>query len=378
MSKKLILALSLLLALTLTACNTSPETPSGGGSPASDESTATNEVASGESTVDADDSAAADDITSSGDSAASLNFIYSADLNAIANWGAMVTPGGGEGSVTKGDEAAIIKAAEDGWGGVQSEPFTIDLSKNPLLFVQIMESNDGFKWGAKFTPSDPVVEDHEWGFYLIADNNFKWNNYAVVDLRERLGDFIDLYGESIEGVLWIYAAGGPEAEVEVTSVKIANQTPDPFIYSTDFDAISAWRAMVTPGGGEGSVAKGDRAATIKAAEDGWGGVQSESITIDLSKDPLLFVQIMECNDGFRWGAKFTPSEPVVEDHEWGFYLIADNDFKWNNYAVVDLKERMSDFIDLYGKSIEGVLWIYAAGSPEAEVEVTSVKIANQK
>jgi len=307
-----------------------------------------------------------------------LSFIYEADFEAISEWGSMVTPGGGEGSVTKGDNAAIIKAAADGWGGVQSEPITIDLSKNPFLFVQVMENHDGFVWGAKFTPSDPIIEDHAWGFYLIADNNFKWNNYAVVDMKERLNDYIDLYGETIEGVLWVYPAGSPEAEVEVTSVKIANMENNPFIYEADFEAVSEWGSMVTPGGGEGSVTKGDSAAIIKAAPDGWGGVQSEPITIDLSKDPFLFVQVMESHDGFKWGAKFTPVDPVIEDHAWGFYLIADNNFKWNNYAVVDMKARLADFIDLYGETIEGVIWVYPAGSPEAEVEITSVKIANTK
>jgi hypothetical protein len=93
-----------------------------------------------------------------------------------------------------------------------------------MLLVQVRENLDGFKWGAKFVPSNLQVEDHAWGFYLIEDNNFKWNNYAGVDLREKLGqDFIDLYGEKVEGVFWIYAAGSPEAVVEITSVKIFNQ-----------------------------------------------------------------------------------------------------------------------------------------------------------
>ena len=151
-------------------------------------------------------------------------FIYEKDFQDISSWKSMETPGGGEGTVEKGDGVAVIKAASDGWGGVQSEKVTLDLSKNPMLLVQVMENLDGFKWGTKFVPSNLQVEDHAWGFYLIEDNNFKWNNYAGVDLREKLGkDFIDLYGEKVEGVFWIYAAGSPEAVVEITSVKIFNQ-----------------------------------------------------------------------------------------------------------------------------------------------------------
>jgi len=151
-------------------------------------------------------------------------FIYSKDYSDIASWGSMVTPGGGEGSVTKGDSVAVIQAAEDGWGGVQSEEVTLDLTKAPILLVQISECADEYKWGIKFVPSDPAVEDHAWGFYLIEDNNFKWNNYGGVDIKNKLGDeFVDLYGESVKGVFWIYATGGPEATVEVTTVKMFNQ-----------------------------------------------------------------------------------------------------------------------------------------------------------
>jgi len=151
-------------------------------------------------------------------------YFYVKDYNDIAKWKSMETPGGGEGTVELGDQVAIIKAAPDGWGGVQSEKVTLDLSKHPMLLVQVRENHDGFKWGAKFVPSNPQMDDHRWGFYLIEDNNFKWNNYAGVDLRAKLGQiFIDIYGEKVEGVFWLYAAGSPEAEVEITSVKMFNQ-----------------------------------------------------------------------------------------------------------------------------------------------------------
>lgn len=151
-------------------------------------------------------------------------FFYEKDYNDIAAWQPMVTPGGGEGRVEKGDQVAIIKASADGWGGIQSEKVTLDLSKHPILLVQVRENHDGFKWGAKFVPSNLQLEDHAWGFYLIEDNNFKWNNYAGVDIRAKLGQiFIDLYGEKVEGVFWLYAAGSPEATVEITSVKMFNQ-----------------------------------------------------------------------------------------------------------------------------------------------------------
>ena len=151
-------------------------------------------------------------------------FFYTETAEEIAEWGSMETPGGGEGSVELGDGVAIVQAAADGWGGIQSEPITIDLSKDPLLFVQVSESADGFQWGAKFVPTNPEIEDHEWGMYVIEDNNFKWNNYAVADIREKLGEsFIDLYGEEVEGYIWIHAAGGPEATVEISQVKMLNQ-----------------------------------------------------------------------------------------------------------------------------------------------------------
>ncbi|WP_413377276.1 hypothetical protein [Alkalihalobacillus sp. 1P02AB] len=151
-------------------------------------------------------------------------FFYTQSAEEIADWTSMVTPGGGEGSASLGDDVAIVQAAEDGWGGVQSEPITLDFSKDPMFFIQIKESADEFQWGAKFVPTTPEIEEHAWGVYLIEDNNFKWNNYAAVDIADKVGeDFISLYGEEVEGVIWVYATGGPEAEVEVTEVKMLNQ-----------------------------------------------------------------------------------------------------------------------------------------------------------
>lgn len=151
-------------------------------------------------------------------------YFYNADYSAISEWGSMVTPGGGEGSVTAGDGFAIVKAAEDGWGGVQSEPITFDLSKNPMLMIQIKESADGNQWGVKIVPTNPAVDEHEWGIYLLEDNNFKHNNYAVADIRAKLGeDFIDVYGETFEAVVWVYATGGPESTVEVAQLKMFNE-----------------------------------------------------------------------------------------------------------------------------------------------------------
>jgi hypothetical protein len=300
----------------------------------------------------------------------------------VAKWTSMVTPGGGEGTVEAGDNVAIIKAAADGWGGVQSQKITIDFSKNPMLFVRVKENADGFKWGAKFVPSNPEIDDHAWGVYLIEDNNFKWNNYGAVDMRAKVGeDFISMYGEKIEGVIWIYAAGSPEAVVEVSEVKImnGNAMEGKFSFAQSAADIAKWTSMVTPGGGEGTVETGDNVAIIKAAADGWGGVQSQKITVDFSKDPMLLVRVKENADGFKWGAKFVPANLEIEDHAWGVYLIEDNNFKWNNYGAVNMRDKVGeDFISMYGEKIEGVLWIYAAGSPEAVVEVTEVKILEQK
>lgn len=152
-------------------------------------------------------------------------FSYEKTPEDIAKWETMATPGegGGQGTVELGDDAAIIKAAADGWGGIQSEEIELDLTKDPMILFQIKENADGFKWGAKFVPSELKIEDHAWGFYLVEDNNFKHNNYAGVDIRTKLGEeIITAYGEKIKGRIWIFAAGSPDATVEVSSVKMIN------------------------------------------------------------------------------------------------------------------------------------------------------------
>ena len=153
--------------------------------------------------------------------------VQTIDYTEIATWEPMETPveDSGNGSVVETNETdgyVTIQAAADGWGGVQSGSITLDLSKNPLIMVRVYENPDGSKWGLKFLPDNPL-EGHEWGFYLIEDNNFKWNKYGVVDVRDMLGEtIIEAYGEKITGKLWLMAAGGPEAIVSISEIKIVN------------------------------------------------------------------------------------------------------------------------------------------------------------
>ena len=171
--------------------------------------------------------AAACNTNSGDDTDAGDLYFWEVSAADIATWEPMDTPsdeGGGQGTVEMGDGAAVVTAAFDGWGGVQSGEITLDLTKDPMLLIQIQENVDPYKWGAKFVPSELELEDHAWGFYLAEDNNFKHNNYAGIDIRAKLGDdIIELYGEEIKGHIWIMAAGGPEATVEVASMKMFNQ-----------------------------------------------------------------------------------------------------------------------------------------------------------
>lgn len=145
----------------------------------------------------------------------------------IASWGSMQTPseGSGAGSVVGTNDTdgyVTIQAAADGWGGVESGYFEIDLSKDPMILAKIFENPDGYSWGMKVVPENPI-SDHEWGLYIIPDNNMKWNKYAGVNLKEALGDdFTDIYGEQCKIKLWIYPAGGPEGTVSVSEILVMN------------------------------------------------------------------------------------------------------------------------------------------------------------
>lgn len=151
------------------------------------------------------------------------NFGY----NNIAEWTSMQTPSEGSGAGTidaknDADGYVTIKAAADGWGGVESGYFEIDLAKDPIILAQIFENPDGYTWGMKIVPENPIA-DHEWGLYVIPDNNMKWNKFAGVDLKEALGsDFTDIYGEQCKVKLWIYPAGGPEGTVSVSQILVVN------------------------------------------------------------------------------------------------------------------------------------------------------------
>ena len=233
----------------------------------------------------------------------------------------------------------------------------------------------------KFLP-DNADESGEWGYYIIEDNSMKWNKFAGVDVRAALGeDFVALYGEEVTGKLWIYAAGGPTATLSVSQIVVTTELEADLAF--DYEDISSWDGMQTPveGSGTGSVTETndtEEFVTIQAASDGWGGLQSVSVTLDLAKNPMLFAQIYESPDGSNWGMKFVPDN-VDESGEWGYYLFEDNSFKWNKYAGVDLRTQLGeDFISLYGEEVTGTLWIFAAGGPTATVSVSQLFVINTK
>lgn len=155
------------------------------------------------------------------------NVVKSYGYSDIAAWGTMQTPveGSGSGSVVEKNDAdgfVTIQAAEDGWGGLESEYIEFDLTKEPMVFAQIFENPDGCNWGMKIVP-EGASEDHAWGLYLVPDNNLKWNKYAGVKVTDVLDeDFRAIYGDKVKAKIWVFAAGGPEATVSVSEIKVVN------------------------------------------------------------------------------------------------------------------------------------------------------------
>ena len=151
----------------------------------------------------------------------------------------------------------------------------------------------------------------------------------------------------------------------------------------NYDQIAKWGTMKTPNEGSGSGSAVDTNTsegfvTIKAADDGWGGLESDYIELDLDKDPMILVKIFENPDGSNWGLKVVP-ENAIEDHQWGFYLVPDNNLKWNKYAGVDVNDVLDeDFKAIYGSKVKVKLWVFAAGGPESTVSVSELKVINTK
>ncbi len=150
-----------------------------------------------------------------------------------------------------------------------------------------------------------------------------------------------------------------------------------------YDEIAKWESMKTPteGSGSGSVVETnttDGFVTVQAAEDGWGGVESDYIELDLEKEPMILAQIFENPDGSKWGLKVVP-ENASEDHQWGLYLVEDNNLKWNKYAGVDVTSVLDeDFQAVYGTKVKVKLWAFAAGGPESTVSISEIKVVNTK
>lgn len=148
-------------------------------------------------------------------------------------------------------------------------------------------------------------------------------------------------------------------------------------YSFSYTDIAAFAPMVTPGGeaDQGSVMGVDNDGgfvTIKAGPNGWGGVQTPALTLDLSREPIFLVRVNESPDAFKWGAQTILSSLVGES--WALYVINDNDMKWNQYAGGNIADAIGVTYSEYGTVLDLHFWIYPAGSPDAFVEITEILV----
>lgn len=169
------------------------------------------------------------------------------------------------------------------------------------------------------------------------------------------------------------------ALVAVVTLVACGNTAEGLVVKEKFDAkqMGTWTGSVTPDGSAKGTAtyneEGDF-TVVRVGEETWGGVQSPKITLDLTKQTYVAVQVKEVNDAFKWTVKFIPDNPI-EGHEWGLYVFEDNGMKWNKFVMSDLNAQFGqDIIDAYGGKLTGVFWIWAAGAADANVEIRSFSI----
>lgn len=148
-------------------------------------------------------------------------------------------------------------------------------------------------------------------------------------------------------------------------------------YSFSYDEIAAFDLMVTPGGevDQGSVASVDDDGgfvRIQAGPNGWGGVQTPALSLDMTREPIFMVRVNESPDAFNWGAQTIHSDLVGES--WALYVINDNGMKWNQYAAGNIADAIGVTYTDYGDVLDLHFWIYPAGSTDAFVEITEITV----
>ena len=148
-------------------------------------------------------------------------------------------------------------------------------------------------------------------------------------------------------------------------------------YSFTYAEIAEFALMITPGGADdqGSIVAVDHDGgfvRIQAGPNGWGGVQTPALNLDLSREPIFLVRVHESPDAFRWGAQTILSDLVGDS--WALYVINDNDMKWNQYAGGNIADAIGVTYSEYGDVLDLHFWLYPAGSPDAIVEITEILV----
>ncbi len=139
-----------------------------------------------------------------------------------ANWTAMI--GGDDGdygipqeNITVNENGSVTVKNEPGeWQGIRSPKISLDLTgKDSVFGFKVLDNkNDQVcKWGAKFFPADPAIDDHAWGWYVIPDTVQHWGT-TVSKTTDGVFDGLDgieamkaVYGDNIEGYIDIFVVG---------------------------------------------------------------------------------------------------------------------------------------------------------------------------
>ncbi|MGO4344901.1 hypothetical protein AB4Z45_05295 [Paenibacillus sp. MCAF9] len=262
--------------------------------------------------------------------------------------------------VTENNEAG-------GYGGITSPTFQLDFSRKPFAIVDV--ENVSSKWALQIH-----VKDEPWGFYVKPDGT-ETGHFILDVMKEMRRMHPDLAYLGIQDVeMWLIVAGEEGAKAEFQRVDMFYQDDAPLHeeqWAGQKDAASMidWQAAPSL---QGSVVIDQETAIIQ--EDSIlnrGGISSPFMTVDVSKNPILTVDIANVTD--QWSLML-----YLRGKPEGVSIQAPS--KETGTVSYQLKDEiLAAYPDLkQDETVEMQLWFLAEGTEKANMGVRSFELSYEE
>ncbi|MFD0960915.1 S-layer homology domain-containing protein [Paenibacillus chungangensis] len=190
----------------------------------------------------------------------------------------------------------ITETNEDGdWGAVQSDSIEVDFSRRPFLELEAVWPDPYYTVQIKF-------EDEQWGKYVLSNGGDAGKK--LIDLKNALASFGDRdRTDKVPLRIYLMANGKEGASFGMKSLKLFYDDPPAVAADVTFEASDIVNFVSGESPGTATLIGKKGIMENRTDNEGYGGVQSDTFTLDFARNPSLLIDIAEVGEGNTYTLK---------------------------------------------------------------------------